>query len=550
MSTLVPTAAAGNVDLLTIAFDYASGTYSDQTSTSFHLNSSNGVYTFISTGQNLTYSTDGKLTSGTITASYLYYNPAQVYVLLITAENLDAARSVAVNATRDPLVINGYDFSGADNITGSANNDILVGYGGTDAINGGGGVDTAVYFGPLSSYTLVQNSDGSLTVADNRPGSPDGVDTLVNIETLRFTDRNVDLAVSGSLTVGIDDAVAIVTPQSYAGKTLVSGELDVAAGGSIAASAQVALKAIGAVFDVSGAGAGGATVTIKELSGVAGSTIKLGAGVLSISETTAATYAGAIADGGVAGGAGGGLVVNGSAALTLTGADTFTGKTQIYGQLNLAGSASLNESKAVTLKSAGALFDISAAAGRESILNLAGVAGSHIALGANTLKVSESTAATFAGVVSDGGAAGGAGGALIVSGTATLTLTGASTFTGGVTLQGGVLELGSPTAAGVGHALTFAGAATLRLDAGALSGSGAQQTFGIGLAGFNFHDRIDLASLAYGPDAAANYGGGVLTVTSGGAQVSLALTGATAGGVFTVADDGSGHVVVGLVGGT
>ena len=160
---------------------------------------------------------------------------------------------------------------------------------------------------------------------------------------------------NNTLTVPAGTTTTISTVQTYTGKTMVSGELDVASGGSIASSQQASLKASGAVFDVSGAGVGGATVTVQELSGIAGSTIRLGACALSLTETTAANYAGAITDGGVAGGTGGGLVVNGSAPLTLTGADSFTGKTQIYGQLDLAGSAVLNQSKAVTLKASGAL---------------------------------------------------------------------------------------------------------------------------------------------------------------------------------------------------
>ena len=359
----------------------------------------------------------------------------------------------------------------------------------------------------------------------------------------------------GSLIKTGANALVLAGVNRFDGTTTVSaGELDLAAGGSLASSARVSLAASGAVFDVSGAGAGGATTTIQGLVGVAGSAIKLGAGVLSLTERTAATYAGAIVDGGVAGGTGGGLVVNG-AALTLTGTNTYTGKTQIYGELDLAGTAVLNTSKAVTLKSAAAVFDISQATGKEAILNLAGMAGSHIGLGANSLKINDSTSATFSGIISDGGVAGGTGGSLIVKGAgASLNLTGANTFTGGVTLQSGTLELGTTTAAGAGtHALTFAGSATLQIDAGAVTGfSGSTlRTFSTPIAGFTAGDRIDLPGLDYAAGATATLSGTTLSVTSGSTThftYHLTLTGLPAGSAFSATDDGHGHVLVGLVG--
>lgn len=137
---------------------------------------------------------------------------------------------------------------------------------------------------------------------------------------------------------------------------------------------------------------------------------------------------------------------------------------------------------------------------------------------------------------------------MIVKGTATLALTGANTFTGGVSLQGGTLELGTTTAAGVNHALTFTGAATLRLDAGALGGSGSAHTYGTPIAGFAAGDHIALASLTYAAGASAAYNGSTLTVTSGGSQVALTVTGPAASSAFSVVDDGQGHVLIGLVG--
>ncbi len=44
--------------------------------------------------------------------------------------------------------------------------------------------DTAVFSAPASTFTLTQNANGSITVDSN--GGIDGVDTLCNIENLRF----------------------------------------------------------------------------------------------------------------------------------------------------------------------------------------------------------------------------------------------------------------------------------------------------------------------------------------------------------------------------
>ncbi|WP_417709381.1 cadherin domain-containing protein [Roseibium aggregatum] len=65
--------------------------------------------------------------------------------------------------------------------------DTLTGGAGDDTIDGGLGTDTAVYSGNFADYTITE-SEGVFTVTDNRPGSPDGTDTVVNVENFRFAD--------------------------------------------------------------------------------------------------------------------------------------------------------------------------------------------------------------------------------------------------------------------------------------------------------------------------------------------------------------------------
>ncbi|OMI00029.1 hypothetical protein BSN85_35035 [Bradyrhizobium brasilense] len=78
-------------------------------------------------------------------------------------------------------------YEGADVIAAGFGNDRIIAGAGNDYIDGGGGCDTAFYTGVMSNYTITHNANGSFTVTDNRPGSPDGTDTLIGVEQLMFT---------------------------------------------------------------------------------------------------------------------------------------------------------------------------------------------------------------------------------------------------------------------------------------------------------------------------------------------------------------------------
>jgi Ca2+-binding RTX toxin-like protein len=92
--------------------------------------------------------------------------------------------------------------SSADVLTGSNRddafaagdgNDILTGGGGNDALDGGPGIDIAVYSGLHTQYLVKASLNGlQAQVADLRPGSPDGSDTLTGFERLQFADRVED----------------------------------------------------------------------------------------------------------------------------------------------------------------------------------------------------------------------------------------------------------------------------------------------------------------------------------------------------------------------
>ena len=100
------------------------------------------------------------------------------------------------------LIENAIGGSGTDSITGNAANNKLAGGPGNDVLDGVGGTDTAVYSGPSSAYQVTQNADGSWKVVDLRAGSPDGTDTLKNIEFLQFNDMTTAVgAIIGPPTI-------------------------------------------------------------------------------------------------------------------------------------------------------------------------------------------------------------------------------------------------------------------------------------------------------------------------------------------------------------
>ena len=107
-----------------------------------------------------------------------------------------------------------------------------------EVLNGVGGTDTAVFSGVRANYTVDFNADRSVTVTDTT--GVDGVDTLRNIEKLRFTDQTLDIAtlpstpVIGTATAGNGTAIVNFTPGAANGaspttqfqiQALVNGEV-------------------------------------------------------------------------------------------------------------------------------------------------------------------------------------------------------------------------------------------------------------------------------------------------------------------------------------
>ena len=86
-------------------------------------------------------------------------------------------------------IIHGED--GNDYLRGDLGNDTLRGGAGNDTIDGSADIDTAVFSGNRSDYLVQLNANGSFTITDNRPLSPDGTDIVFNVEFFQFLDGTV-----------------------------------------------------------------------------------------------------------------------------------------------------------------------------------------------------------------------------------------------------------------------------------------------------------------------------------------------------------------------
>jgi serralysin len=76
---------------------------------------------------------------------------------------------------------------GIDSLDGREANDRLVGDGGNDSLIGGAGFDTAVWSGSIIAYA-VRLTGTTYTITDIRNGSPDGTDTVTEVESFQFSD--------------------------------------------------------------------------------------------------------------------------------------------------------------------------------------------------------------------------------------------------------------------------------------------------------------------------------------------------------------------------
>ena len=102
---------------------------------------------------------------------------------------VSASTSVVANNYIGTLAHNTFNGTAGDDVAaGLAGNDTFRGGLGNDSLNGGDGSDLAIFSGLASAYTITLLPSG-----DRQIGGPDGVDTLVAIEQVRFDDQTISL---------------------------------------------------------------------------------------------------------------------------------------------------------------------------------------------------------------------------------------------------------------------------------------------------------------------------------------------------------------------
>ena len=136
----------------------------------------------------------------------------------------------------------------ADIFIGNAANNVFTASGGNDTLDGASGIDTAVYTGARSVYTVATGTSPSATIAvqDTRnTAASDGADALKNIERLQFADLNLALDLSGHAGQAVKLLGAVLGASAVANKTYVGIALNLLDGGM--GYEQLATAALGAL---------------------------------------------------------------------------------------------------------------------------------------------------------------------------------------------------------------------------------------------------------------------------------------------------------------
>ncbi|BBO11168.1 MULTISPECIES: M10 family metallopeptidase C-terminal domain-containing protein [Bradyrhizobium] len=133
---------------------------------------------------------NGHYASGNVYNAYLYNGDVRSYIDNVTG-----------GSGNDTIIGNAI----ANVLKGGGGNDTITGGGGNDTIDGGAGTDTVVYSGNKANYAVTYNSSTqTFSLVDLRSGSPDGTDTVTNLEYFQFADGTLSSSALANPPVSIE----------------------------------------------------------------------------------------------------------------------------------------------------------------------------------------------------------------------------------------------------------------------------------------------------------------------------------------------------------
>lgn len=307
----------------------------------------------------------------------------------------------------------------------------------------------------------------------------------------------------------------------YTGKTTISGgsalAVDCIANGGVASGIGASSNAsANLVFNNGTLGYSGGTVTTNR-----GFTLQGGVGAIGVmNAATTLTFTGQVVGAGT-------LRKDGAGTLVLSGANTYTGATQINGGILRANSSSAFGAPAAMILAnvAGAELDLNGFDTSVTDLQQGGALGGNITLGGADLTIAtgnNSATSYFAGAINSTGS-------LIKNGAATQRLTGcSSSYTGSTTINGGVLAVACLTDGGTASSIgiSSAAASNLVINGGTLryigTGGSTDRRFTLGASGGNALDASGTGAINFTSNAPA-------TFAAANTAQTLTLTGTNTG---------------------
>jgi fibronectin-binding autotransporter adhesin len=408
-------------------------------------------------------------------------------------------------------------------LTGTAALVSDVAGGSTDIIN------NPITFAAAATPTFTAtNATGVFTLGGNITNST-GLLTINGAGDINI--NGVLGASSGGVTKAGAGTLTYNAANTYTGATTISaGTLKLGSANGIGSGSAVNLSIAGAQFNLNNF-----NDTIGSLTGVAGTTVTLGSGTLTTGgNNTTTTYTGVIS------GSGGGLTKEGTGVMTLAGANTYTGATQINNgtltltNLNALGSGATQSSG--TTVTGGAVLNLNFASATLGNTNGITLNGNGIANGgaliASTTTMTVSNAITLGsnttiggtntmvlnGVISDGGN----NFSLTKAGANTITLSNANTYGGGTTINAGTLVITNKNALGSIGTIAINNASTLNFN---LSGNTLANSSDITMGGTSNLISSVAAASADTLNNAITLAGSTNTITSTTANATLNLGG-------------------------